>query len=35
MTEERLDYYALPDDHAEALNILRQAAGLEPWTDER
>ncbi len=34
MTEERLDY-ALPDDHAEALNILREAAELEPWTAER
>lgn len=35
MTQERLDYYVLPDAPVESLNILREAAGLEPWTDER
>ena len=27
----RLHYYVLPDDPLAALNILREAAGLEPW----
>ena len=26
-----LHYYVLPDDPVAALNILREAAGLEPW----
>ena len=26
-----LRYYVLPDDPLAALNILREAAGLEPW----
>ena len=26
-----LQYHALPDDPLAALNILREAAGLEPW----
>jgi hypothetical protein len=28
-----LHYYVLPDDPVAALNILREAAGLEPWPD--
>ena len=28
-----LHYYVLPDDPVAALNILREAAGLEPWSD--
>jgi hypothetical protein len=28
---ERLEYYILPGDPVAALNILREAAGLEPW----
>jgi hypothetical protein len=28
---ERLEYHVLPDDPVAALNILREAAGLEPW----
>jgi hypothetical protein len=28
--QEKLSYHALPDDPAQALNILREAAGLEP-----
>jgi hypothetical protein len=28
-----LHYYVLPDDPAKPLNILREAAGLEPWPD--
>lgn len=36
MSEESLEYVVLPDDPEESLNILREAAGLEPWTnDER
>ena len=31
MTEERLECYSLPDDPVAALNILFEAAGLEPW----
>jgi hypothetical protein len=30
---DRGDYYVLPDDPVAALNILREAAGLEPWSD--
>ena len=30
MTENGLQYHVLPDDPAEALNILRETAGLEP-----
>jgi hypothetical protein len=26
-----LEYHVLPDDPLSALNILREAAGLEPW----
>ena len=26
-----LQYHVLPDDPLAALNILREAAGLEPW----
>jgi hypothetical protein len=29
-----LRYYVLPDDPLAALNILREAAGLEPWPAE-
>ncbi len=29
-----LHYYVLPDDPVAALNILREAAGLEPWPAE-
>ena len=29
-----LRYYVLPDDPVAALNILREAAGLEPLSDE-
>ena len=29
-----LHYYVLPDDPLAALNILREAAGLEPLSDE-
>jgi hypothetical protein len=28
-----LHYYVLPDDPVAALNILRDAAGMEPWPD--
>jgi hypothetical protein len=28
-----LHYYVLPDDPVAALNVLREAAGLEPWSD--
>jgi hypothetical protein len=28
-----LHYHVLPDDPVAALNILRVAAGLEPWPD--
>jgi hypothetical protein len=28
-----LHYYVLPDDPVAALNILREAAGLGPWSD--
>jgi hypothetical protein len=28
------EYYVLPDDPVAALNILREAAGLEPLPDE-
>jgi hypothetical protein len=31
---EGLDYYVLPDDPVEALTILREAAGLEPWPEK-
>jgi hypothetical protein len=35
MTENGLQYHVLPDDPAEALNILREtAAGLEPWPEQ-
>ena len=30
----RVQYYVLPDDPLAALNILREAAGLEPLSDE-
>jgi hypothetical protein len=30
---DRGEYYILPDDPLAALNILREAAGLEPWPD--
>ena len=30
----RLQYHVLPDDPLAALNILREAAGLEPLSDE-
>ena len=30
-TSHRLQYHVLPDDPVAALNILREAAGLEPW----
>ena len=30
-TSHRLQYHVLPDDPLAALNILREAAGLEPW----
>jgi hypothetical protein len=29
-TDQGLQYYVLPDDPLAALNVLRQAAGLEP-----
>ena len=29
-----LHYYVLPDDPVAALNILREAAGLEPLSEE-
>ncbi|MGE5697940.1 MAG: hypothetical protein ACM4D3_22665 [Candidatus Sericytochromatia bacterium] len=28
---KRVDYHLLPDDPVEALNVLREAAGLEPF----
>jgi hypothetical protein len=31
---ERGDYYVLPDDPLESLNILREAAGWAPWPSE-
>jgi hypothetical protein len=31
---EGLRYHVLPDDPLRALNILREAAGLPPWSDE-
>jgi len=34
MTEERLEYYTLPDDPVTALNVLRAAAGLEPLVEQ-
>jgi hypothetical protein len=35
MTEDGLHYYVLPkDDPVAALNILREAAGLEPWPEQ-
>jgi hypothetical protein len=34
MTENGLQYHVLPDDPGEALNILREAAGLEPWPEQ-
>lgn len=36
MTDEQQHaaYYVLPDDPLAALNILREAAGLEPWPAE-
>jgi hypothetical protein len=30
-TDRGLHYYVLPDGPEAALNILREAAGLEPW----
>lgn len=27
-------YFILPDDPLRALNILREAAGLDPWSEE-
>ena len=32
-SRDRGDYYVLPDDSHESLNILREAAGLGPWRD--
>ena len=34
MTEDGLQYHVLPDDPVAALNILREAAGLKPLSDE-
>ncbi len=34
MTEDGLQYHVLPDDPLAALNILREAAGLEPWPEQ-
>ena len=31
---DRGDYYVLPDDPLGALNVLREAAGLEPLPDD-
>jgi hypothetical protein len=31
---DRGDYYMLPDDSLGALNVLREAAGLEPLPDD-
>ena len=31
---EGLQYHVLPDDPLRALNILREAAGLPPFSDE-
>jgi hypothetical protein len=31
---DRGEYYILPDDPLAALNILRAAAGLEPWPSD-
>jgi hypothetical protein len=31
---DRGDYYVLPDDPVESLNILREAAGWAPWPAE-
>ena len=31
---QRRVYYILPDDPVAALNILREAAGMEPWRDD-
>jgi hypothetical protein len=33
-TSHRVQYYVLADDPVAALNILREAAGLEPLTEE-
>jgi hypothetical protein len=34
-TNNDLEYHVLPqNDPVRALNILREAAGLEPWSDE-
>jgi hypothetical protein len=32
-TDQGRHYYVLPDDPVAALNILREAAGLELWSD--
>jgi len=32
-SDQDLHYYVLPNDPVAALNILREAAGLEPWSD--
>ena len=32
--QQAAQYYVLPDDPLAALNILREAAGLEPWPAE-
>ena len=34
MTENGLQYHLLPDDSVAALNILREAAGLDPLPED-